>query len=114
MFKTIFHPNFCISCDSLIRCSKQYNKCIILYHSIFNVSSSSNKQQQVQESNQITLDYATLLKYVRPEMKLRIQQLIDHENYLSSLSNQIKQKQQYLENVEKTQKYKGQKLIIKK
>ena len=48
-------------------------------------------------ANQATLDYATLLQYVRPEMAQRIQQLMDHDTYLQSLTDQIHQKQKYHE-----------------
>ena len=78
----------------------------LCYHATFHFSSTTDSNKQRKYANQTTLDYATLLQYVRPEMQQRIQHLIDHENYLSSLSHQIQEKQKYLQELEQKEKHK--------
>eukprot|EP01084_Bolivina_argentea_P288917 495994_1 len=96
--------HFCCSLHSIIK-STNY-RISINYHSKLYCSSTTDTNTQSKQSNQITLDYATLFQYVRPEMVQRIQQVIDHESYLTSLSQQIHTKQLYQETLEKKQKHK--------
>merc|ERR1712228_65768 len=105
--------NFFILCTKMIKalthsCNNIHHiiHYSLRYQSILKFSSLPNTKDQIKQrkdSNDMTLEYATLLNYVRPEMSQRIQQLLDHENYLSSLSAQIAKKQEFEEKNQKKQ-----------
>ena len=88
MIKNLSHPRL----HNAIHYSLRYQSILRFSSSLPNTESIIKQRK---DSNDITLEYAKLLNYVQPEMAQRIQQLLDHENYLSSLSHQIAKKQAF-------------------
>lgn len=71
-------------------------------HSSINNSTNSNNKSNASLTNSLS-SYSEIFKRLNPEMAYRIDELLDQERYLYSLSNQIKQKQKHYESQQEQQ-----------